>query len=77
MIALPLSIKTGEHFLQGLLVNSPEPEHHSTEWLADHLYQHYRSDISVANFIVVRPPVDHVMQEFDFRMRIFPALAAC
>src|SRR2546422_10566851 len=74
MIALPLSIIVGEHSLQGLLVNAPDPEHHSTEWLADHLYQHYRSDLSVANFVIVRPPVGQVMHEYDFRERVFPSL---
>jgi hypothetical protein len=74
MIAFSLPIHVGPHSLQGLMVNAPDPNHHSMEWLADYLYRQHSSDLAVATFVIVRPPVDQQMQEHYFRIHAFPSL---
>jgi hypothetical protein len=74
MIAFPITLRVAGHALQGLLVNAPDSSHHPMEWLADYLYRQHPSDLAVASFVIVRPPVDQPMQEHHFRARALPIL---
>jgi hypothetical protein len=44
------------------------------QWLADYLYRQHPSDLAVATFVIVRPPVDQPLQEHHFRIFAFPVL---
>lgn len=55
MHAFPFDFQNGEEVLHGLLVD--QPEHVGFTELADELHNNYKSDLSVASLVVIRPPV--------------------
>jgi hypothetical protein len=56
MNAFTFEFSSGEHILHGLFVD--RPSHVSYAELADELYNSRRSDLTVVNLLVIRPPVD-------------------
>ncbi|MBI5769619.1 MAG: hypothetical protein HZA93_17720 [Verrucomicrobia bacterium] len=59
MNAFTFEFPSGEHILLGLFVDRPSLV--SYEELADELYNSRRSDLTVVNVLVIRPPVDEAL----------------
>jgi len=66
MHAFPFDFHSGDQVLHGLFLD--RPDHVSYGNLADELYNQYRSDLTVASVVVIRPPVDQPFDSHTFPM---------
>src|SRR3989442_1156216 len=63
MNAFTFDLVRGEDLLHGVFID--RPAHITYGEIADELYNGYRSDLTVANLVIIRPPVDQSLPSLE------------